>query len=99
MDLLSPRHLLILLVIVLLVFGTKKVKTIGSDLGHAFRGFKTAMKEGEDATSSDEPSTHDARQIPGTEKPAEKTAEKPAERQGEKVAEKSSTTADKATHA
>jgi sec-independent protein translocase protein TatA len=47
MDLFAPRHLLIILVVVLLVFGTKKIKTLGSDLGGAVRGFKKAMQEGE----------------------------------------------------
>ena len=47
MDLFAPRHLLIILVIVLLVFGTKKLKTIGSDLGDAVRGFKHSMRNGE----------------------------------------------------
>jgi len=47
MDLFSPRHLLIILVVVLLVFGTKKLRTIGSDLGAAVRGFKKSMNEGE----------------------------------------------------
>ena len=48
MDLFSPRHLIIILVVVLLVFGTKKLRTIGSDLGSAVRGFKKSMSEGED---------------------------------------------------
>ncbi len=47
MDLFSPRHLLIILVVVLLVFGTKKLRTIGSDLGAAVRGFKKSMSEGD----------------------------------------------------
>ncbi len=47
MDLFSPRHLLIILAVVLLVFGTKKLRTIGSDLGAAVRGFKKSMNEGE----------------------------------------------------
>ncbi len=47
MDLFAPRHLLIILLVVLLVFGTKKLKTIGSDLGAAVKGFKSAIKEGE----------------------------------------------------
>jgi sec-independent protein translocase protein TatA len=47
MDLFAPRHLLIILAITLLVFGTKKLKTIGSDLGAAVRGFKESMRNGE----------------------------------------------------
>ena len=47
MDLFAPRHLLIILLVALVVFGTKKLKTLGSDLGSAVRGFKQAMKEGE----------------------------------------------------
>ena len=47
MDLFAPRHLLIILLVVLLVFGTKKLKTIGSDLGSAVRGFKKSMNEGD----------------------------------------------------
>jgi TatA/E family protein of Tat protein translocase len=47
MDLFAPKHLLIILVIVLLVFGGKKLRTLGGDLGSAFRGFKKAMNEGE----------------------------------------------------
>ena len=47
---LSPWHLLILLVIVLLIFGTKKLRNIGSDLGGAVKGFKDGMRgEEEDA--------------------------------------------------
>ena len=41
------RELIIILVIALLVFGTKKLKNIGSDLGGAVKGFKDAMKDGE----------------------------------------------------
>ena len=40
-------EILIILDIVLLVFGTKKLKNIGSDLGGAVRGFKDAMSKGE----------------------------------------------------
>lgn len=47
MDLFSPRHLLVILLIVLVVFGTKKLKTIGSDLGSAVKGFKESMRDSE----------------------------------------------------
>lgn len=42
----SVWHWVIVLVIILLVFGTKKLRNIGSDLGGAVRGFKDGMKEG-----------------------------------------------------
>jgi sec-independent protein translocase protein TatA len=42
------RELLIILVIALVLFGAKKLKSVGSDLGSAVRGFKKAMNEGED---------------------------------------------------
>ncbi len=47
MDLFAPKHLLLILLIVMLVFGGKKLRTLGSDLGSDFRGFKKAMNDGE----------------------------------------------------
>ncbi len=44
---LSTTHLIIFLVIVVLVFGTKKLKSIGSDLGSAVKGFKDGVKDGD----------------------------------------------------
>ena len=46
------RELVIILLVVLVVFGAKKLRTVGSDLGHAVRGFKKAMSEGEDEQST-----------------------------------------------
>ncbi len=43
----SIWHWLIVLLIVVMVFGTKKLKNIGSDLGGAVKGFKDGMKTGE----------------------------------------------------
>ena len=48
----SIWHWLIVLVIVLLVFGTKKLRNIGSDLGGAVKGFKDGMKEGDASADS-----------------------------------------------
>ncbi len=44
----SIWHWLIVLVIVMLVFGTKKLRNIGQDLGGAVKGFKEGMKEAAD---------------------------------------------------
>ena len=46
MGSLSIWHWLIVLVIVVMVFGTKKLKNIGGDLGAAVKGFKDGMKDG-----------------------------------------------------
>ncbi len=49
----SIWHWLIVLVIVMLVFGTKKLRNVGADLGGAVKGFKDGMKEGTaDATTT-----------------------------------------------
>lgn len=48
MGSLSIWHWLIVLVIVMLVFGTKKIGNIGSDLGKAVKGFKDGMKSEEE---------------------------------------------------
>ena len=42
----SIWHWLIVLLIVIMVFGTKKLKNLGSDLGGAVKGFKDGMKDG-----------------------------------------------------
>jgi sec-independent protein translocase protein TatA len=42
----SIWHWLIVLLVVVLIFGTKKLKNIGSDLGGAVKGFKDGMKSG-----------------------------------------------------
>ncbi len=44
----SIWHWLVVLAIVLVIFGTKKLRNLGGDLGSAIRNFKTAMKEEED---------------------------------------------------
>jgi sec-independent protein translocase protein TatA len=43
----SIWHWLIVLLIVMLIFGTKKLRNMGTDLGGAVRGFKEGMREGE----------------------------------------------------
>ena len=45
----SIWHWLIVLVVVLLIFGTKKLRNIGEDLGGAVKGFKSGMKDGSES--------------------------------------------------
>jgi len=42
------KEILVIAVIVVLVFGTKKLRSLGSDLGSSVKGFKDAMNEGEE---------------------------------------------------
>ena len=44
----GPWQLLIILVIVLAIFGTKRLSSLGSDLGKSVKGFRSAMNEAED---------------------------------------------------
>lgn len=60
MGTLSIWHWLIVLAIVVLIFGTKKLRNLGGDLGAAIRNFKGAMKEGEqDSLQKPDPAASD----------------------------------------
>ncbi len=65
----SIWHWLIVLVIILLVFGTKKLRNIGSDLGGAVKGFKDGMKTNEEAK------TEQIQSQSQTSAPADKTVD------------------------
>ena len=54
MGRISVWQLLIVLVIVLLLFGTKKLRNLGSDLGGAVKGFRSTMKDSSSAEESSE---------------------------------------------
>ena len=49
----SIWQLLIILVIVMLLFGTKKLRNIGADLGGAVKGFRSAVKQGSDESAEE----------------------------------------------
>jgi sec-independent protein translocase protein TatA len=49
----SIWHWLIVLLVVVVIFGTKKLRNIGSDLGGAVKGFKEGMKSGSDSVDAD----------------------------------------------
>ena len=51
----GPMQLLLILLIVVLIFGTKKLRNLGQDLGGAVRGFKDGIKEGETAADAAPP--------------------------------------------
>ena len=54
----GPTELIIILIILLVVFGTKKLKNIGNDLGSAIKGFKSAVSD-EDKTDKPDPLDQD----------------------------------------
>jgi sec-independent protein translocase protein TatA len=51
----SVTKLLIILAIVILFFGTKRLKNVGSDLGAAIKGFRSAIKDGEEDVKDTDP--------------------------------------------
>lgn len=71
----SPLHWLIVLLIIVLVFGTKKLRNIGHDLGSAIKGFKEGMRNGEQASAKSQ-----QHNLPGLEIPPSDTKNKPLER-------------------
>jgi sec-independent protein translocase protein TatA len=48
----GPIQLLIVLVIVLAIFGTKRLRTLGSDLGSAVKGFRSAVSDADNETAA-----------------------------------------------
>ena len=67
----SIWHWLIVLLIVVMVFGTKKLKNMGGDLGGAVKGFKDGMKDG--SASTDEKSAAPTAQVAGVATGTDKT--------------------------
>ena len=74
----SVWQLLIILVIVVLIFGTKKLKNMGGDIGGAVKNFKSAMKDGEKDAESE-----------GDELPAEEIEAQAAKKEAEADSKKS----------
>ena len=72
----GPWQLLIILLIVLAIFGTKKLRNLGSDLGGAVKGFRSAMNEADDTAEqiSDTSKDADFDNTPAQESSKEKDA-------------------------
>ncbi len=64
----SILHWLIVLVVVLLIFGTKKLRNVGGDLGGAVKGFKDAMREEQSKPKLDDVSVRNTVEGEVTEK-------------------------------
>ena len=80
MGIFDWKHWLIILVVVVLVFGTKRLKTLGSDVGEAIKGFRKAMntEEGEDKPAAPQAgeSLHKPQTIDGQAHKVEEPARK-----------------------
>jgi len=63
----SPVHWLIVLAVVLLIFGTKKLRNLGSDMGAAVKGFKDGMKNEDAAKAEAEQATQQVAQSTQTQ--------------------------------
>ncbi len=61
----GPLELFIVLIIVALLFGTKKLRSLGGDIGSAIKSFRGAVKESEDAQDSNEATSEKANIIEG----------------------------------
>ncbi|PCI81162.1 MAG: twin-arginine translocase subunit TatA [SAR86 cluster bacterium] len=69
-------QLLIILLIVVMLFGTKRLKNLGSDLGGALKGFKTAIKEDEEKQTTEVDDGVTGETIDATAETIDSTAEK-----------------------
>ncbi len=58
LHMLGHWEILLILVIVLLIFGGKKLKTLGSDLGQAIKGFRSTMKSEKEPDAAAEPTSN-----------------------------------------
>lgn len=59
----SPWSLLLILLIVLLLFGTKRLRNVGGDLGNAIKNFKKSMNDGEAAAKDEKLTKQDGKII------------------------------------
>ncbi len=65
MGSLSIWHWLIVLLVIILIFGTSKLKNMGKDLGGAIKGFKEGMKEGTADTPASTAKVEESKQVAG----------------------------------
>lgn len=61
----STSQIIVILIVVLLLFGTKRLRNIGSDLGAAIKGFKKSMSDGEQEAQDKPAITQQDAQKPG----------------------------------
>lgn len=67
----SLPHILLLLLVVVLVFGTSKLKNLGKDLGGAIKGFKESMRDADSGDKANAPAAQLQQQTPEQQPPAQ----------------------------
>ncbi|MGA4635548.1 twin-arginine translocase TatA/TatE family subunit [Pseudomonas solani] len=65
MGIFDWKHWLVILIVVVLVFGTKRLKNLGSDVGEAIKGFRKAMNTEEDQKAEQQAAAQPQAQQPG----------------------------------
>ncbi|MBO3277816.1 Sec-independent protein translocase protein TatA [compost metagenome] len=75
MGIFDWKHWLVILIVVVLVFGTKRLKNLGSDVGEAIKGFRKAMNTEEDQKSEQNPANPSLNQSNTIEGQARKVEE------------------------
>ena len=78
----SIWHWLIVLLVVVVIFGTKKLRNIGSDLGGAVRGFKEGMKGGADEVAAESSANAPAPQVTAAKRSDANTVDVEAKTKG-----------------
>ena len=82
----GPFELVIILAIVILIFGAKRLKNLGSDLGGAIKGFKSSVKDAE--TEEEETIEIEVEQIDNHEEAEIETSDDTSEKSSEKITPK-----------
>ena len=82
----GPFELVIILAIVILIFGGKRLKNLGSDLGGAIKGFKSSVKDAE--TEEEETIEVEVEQIDNHEEAEIETSDDTSEKSSEKITPK-----------
>ena len=75
----SPTQLVILLIIVLLVFGTKRLRNIGSDLGSAIKGFRKGIEDEPEESEPEKITTAEKTSAESQDKKENATASRPTD--------------------
>jgi len=80
----GPFELVIILAIVILIFGGKRLKNLGSDLGGAIKGFKSSVKDAETEEEGEEEETIEIEEIDDHEEAEIETSDDTSEENSEK---------------